>query len=129
MSLRMLLRMASSFLAAQGPMKATWALGCFILMRRPVSTMGVRAMETQWASSGNCFLAMTDQAGQQEVAMKGRFSGTFLMKSSASSAAHRSAPTATSMTSVKPSCFMAARSFSGVTLGPNWSTKAGATAA
>ena len=72
---------------------------------------------------------MTDQAGQQEVAMKGRDSGTSRMKSSASWVAHRSAPMATSKMSAKPNCFMAARSLPGVTLGPNWPTKAGATAA
>ena len=70
-----------------------------------------------------------EQAGQQDVAIKGSFSGTSRMKSIASWVAHRSAPTATSNTSANPSAFMAARSLPGVTLGPNCPTKAGATAA
>ena len=118
-SLRTLRRMASSFLAAQGPMNTTLPLGCSFLIRRAVSTMGVRAMEMQPAYSGKRFLAITDQAGQQEVPMKGSFSGTSAMKSSASWVAQRSAPMATSKTSAKPSFFMAARSLPGVTLGPN----------
>ena len=128
-SLRTLLRMASSFLAAQGPMNTTLALGCSCLMRRAVRVMGVRAMEMQWAWSGWSFLAMTDHAGQQDVPMKGSSSGTSRTKSSASWVAQRSAPMATSKTSAKPSCFTAARSLPGVTLVPNWPTKAGATAA
>ena len=78
--------------------------------------MGVKAMETQSAYSGNSFFAITDQAGQQEVAIKGICSGTSFIKSSASWTAQRSALMATSNTSAKPSCFMAARSFPGVTL-------------
>ena len=88
-------------------------------MSRAVSVIGVSAIEMQFACSGNSFFAITDQAGQQDVAMNGSFSGTSLTKSSASCAAHRSAPIATSMMSAKPSCFIAARSLPGVTLGPN----------
>ena len=91
--------------------------------------MGVNAMEIQSACSGNSFLAIMDQAGQQDVAIKGSFSGTSWIKSIASWVAHRSAPTATSNTSANPSAFMAARSLPGVTFGPNCPTKAGATAA
>ena len=43
---------------------------------RAVSVMGVSAIETHSAYSGNSFLAMTDQAGQHEVAMNGSLSGT-----------------------------------------------------
>ena len=121
--------MASSFLAAHGPMNTTFAFSCCFLMSLAVRVMGVKAMETQSAYSGNSFFAITDQAGQQEVAIKGICSGTSFIKSSASWTAQRSAPMATSNTSAKPSCFMAARSFPGVTLGPNCPTKAGATAA
>ena len=128
-SLRTLLRMASSFLAAQGPMNTILPLGWSCLMSRAVRVMGVRAMEMQLAWSGKVFLAMTDQAGQQEVPMKGISSGTSFTKSSASWVAQRSAPMATSKISAKPRAFMAARSLPGVTLGPNWPTKAGATAA
>ena len=42
---RMVRRLASSFLAAQGPMKAMRHPGSFCFCRRAVSTMGVRAME------------------------------------------------------------------------------------
>ena len=72
---------------------------------------------------------MTDQAGQQEVAIKGCSAGTFSMKSLASSMVHKSAPTATSATPAKPSRFMAAVKRSGVASGPNWPRKAGATMA
>ena len=130
-SLRTLLRMASSFLAAQGPMNTTLALGCSCLMRRAVRVMGVRAMEMQWAWSGWSFLAMTDHAGQQDVPMKGQLlPGTSPGRSPpASWVAQRSAPMATSKTSGKAELLHAARSLPGVTLGPNWPTKAGATAA
>ena len=43
-SLRMVRRLASSFLAAQGPMNTTLQPGWRFLIRRAVSTMGVRAM-------------------------------------------------------------------------------------
>ena len=69
------------------------------------------------------FFAIIDQAGQQEVAINGSCSGTSFMKSSASCTAQRSAPMATSKTSAKPRTFIAARSFPGVTFGPNWPTK------
>ena len=85
-------------------------------------------MLMQLARSGKSFLAIMLQAGQQEVAMKGIFSGTSAMKSSASSMVHRSAPMATSTVSSKPSWVMAAGSFSGVRPG-NWFRKAGATMA
>ena len=81
--------------------------------------MGVRAMEMQSLNSGNNFFAITDQAGQQEVPMKGIFSGTSCTKSMASWVAQRSAPMATSKISVKPRALMAERSLPGVTLGPN----------
>ena len=102
-------RLASSFLAAQGPMNATRQLGSFCFCRRAVSTMGVMVMEMYGAKPGNSFLAMTDHAGQQEVAMNGCFSGTSRRNSSASSMAHRSAPMATSTSESKPSSFMASR--------------------
>ena len=63
--------------------------------------------------------AITDHAGQQEVAINGCFSGTIRRNSSASSTAQRSAPTATSSSAAKPSCFMAALICPGVTLSPN----------
>ena len=100
-------------------MNTTLAFLCCCLIRRAVSVMGVSAIEMQFACSGNSFFAIVDHAGQQEVAMNGSSSGTSLMKSSASCAAHRSAPIATSNTSAKPSSFIAARSLPGVTLGPN----------
>ena len=86
-------------------------------------------MDTQFAYSGKSFFAITDHAGQQDVAMNGSSSGTSFKKSSASCFAHKSAPIATSSTSANPSSFMAARSFSGVSFGPNCPTNAGATAA
>ena len=101
-------RLASSFLAAQGPMKQIRALGWSFFTIRAVMTMGVRAMEMQSLNSGKSFLAMTDQAGQQLVPMKGSFSGTSSRKSLASSTVHRSAPMATSTTSAKPRMRMAA---------------------
>ena len=61
--------------------------------------------------------------------MKSSFSGTFSMKSLASSTVHRSAPMATSTVSAKPSMRMALRSLAGVASLPNWPTKAGATQA
>ena len=72
---------------------------------------------------------MTDQAGQQEVPMKGCSAGTFSRKSWASSTVQRSAPMATSTTSEKPSVRMAAFSLAGVASLPNCPTKAGATQA
>ena len=72
---------------------------------------------------------MDDHAGQQDVAIKGRCSGTSSRKSFASWVAHRSAPIATSKTSANPSSLIAARSFPGVTFGPNCPTNAGASAA
>ena len=42
--------------------------------------MGVSAMEMYGARVGKSFLAITDQEGQQEVAIKGCFSGTFSHK-------------------------------------------------
>ena len=125
-SLRTLRRLASSFLAAQGPMNATRQLGSFRFIRRAVSTMGVMVMEIYGAMPGNSFFAIMAQAGQQEVAIKGCFSGTFSMNSSASSMAHRSAPMATSSSAAKPSCFMASLIWPAVTLSPNWPQKAGA---
>ena len=44
-SLRMVRRLASSFLAAQGPMKAILQPGLRRFMSRAVSTMGVMVME------------------------------------------------------------------------------------
>ena len=71
-SLRMVRRLASSFLAAQGPTKVIlMSRPSLFLARRAVSTMGVMAMLMYWASSGNSFLAITLQLGQQLVAMKG----------------------------------------------------------
>ena len=66
-------------------------------------------MEMLSLNWGNSFFAMTDQEGQQEVARKGSSSGTFSKKSLASSMVHRSAPTATSRTSWKPTWSMASR--------------------
>ena len=86
-------------------------------------------MEMYGLKSGNSFFAITDHAGQQDVAMNGCFSGTLFRKSSASSMVHRSAPMATSTTSAKPSSFNALLTLSGVTLGPNCPTNAGAMAA
>ena len=123
------LRMASSFLAEQGPTKTILALGCCWRSRRAVSVMGVRAIEMHSACSGNSVLAMTDQAGQQDVPMNGIFSGTSSMKSSASWTVQRSAPTATSSMPEKPSIVKAWRSLSTLPLPPNWPTKAGATSA
>ena len=128
-SLRTLRRIASSFLAAHGPINTTRASGLCCFIRRAVSVIGVSAIEIHFACSGKSFLAMTDHAGQHEVAMKGSSSGTSFRKSSASCLAQRSAPIATSNTSAKPRAFMAARSFPGVTFGPNCPTNAGATAA
>ena len=91
--------------------------------------MGVSAMLMHSACWGNSRLAMTDHAGQQEVPMKGSFSGTSERKSLASSSVHRSAPMATSTTSVKPSARKAARIFSGLRSRPNWPAMAGAMAA
>lgn len=118
-SLRTLRRLASSFLAAQGPMKAILQSGFRRFWSRAVSTMGVMVMEIYGAKPGNSFLAITDQAGQQDVAIKGCFSGTTRRNSSASSMAHRSAPTATSSRAAKPSSFMAALIWPGVTFSPN----------
>ena len=44
-SLRTERRLASSFLAAQGPIKAMRQLGSFFFSSRAVSTMGVMVME------------------------------------------------------------------------------------
>ena len=128
-SLFTLLRMASSFLAEHGPTNTILAPGCCLRMRRAVSVMGVSAIETQPACSGNSFLAMTDQAGQHEVPMNGILAGTSSRKSSASSTVQRSAPRATSSMPAKPISFRASRSFSTLPLPPNWPTKAGATSA
>ncbi len=95
--------LASSFFAAQGPTKTTLASGCSFFISLPVKTIGVSAIEMYGANSGKSFLAITDHAGQQEVAMKGCLSGTSLVKSLASSIVHKSAPIATSTTSVNPS--------------------------
>ena len=110
-------------------MKQIRASGWSFFTMRAVITMGVRAMEMQSLNSGNSFLAMTDQAGQQLVPMKGSFSGTSARKSLASSPVHRSAPMATSTTSSKPRIRMAAFSLAGVAALPNWPTQAGATQA
>ena len=128
-SLRTVRRIASSFFAAHGPINTTFAFSWCSLIRRAVSTIGVNAMEMQFAYSGNSFFAITDHAGQQEVPINGSFSGTSFTKSSASCVAHRSAPIATSKISVNPRAFIAALNFPGVTFGPNWPTNAGATAA
>ena len=96
---------------------------------RLINTIGVSAIEIHFACSGKSFFAIIAHAGQQEVAINGISSGTSFTKSSASCTVQRSAPIATSNTSAKPSCFIAARSLPGVTFGPNWPTKAGATAA
>ena len=123
-------RMASSFLAAQGPTKTIFASGCCVRIMRAVSVMGVSAMEMHSACSGNSILAITDHAGQHEVPMNGlspcRTSST---KSSASSTVHRSAPSATSSTPEKPRSLKASRSLPTLPLPPNCPTNAGATAA
>ena len=118
-SLRIDLRLASNFLAAQGPINTTLAFGFSFLIKRPVNTIGVNAIEIYGAKSGKFFFAITDHAGQQLVAINGCFSGTFSKKSSASSIVHKSAPIATSTTSAKPTAFNAAFTLSGVTAGPN----------
>ncbi len=74
-----------------------------------VSTIGVSAMEIHSACSGNSFFAIMDQEGQQDVAINGSLSGTSFRKSLASSMAHRSAPIATSLTSVNPRAWKALR--------------------
>ena len=61
----MSVRMASSFLAAQGPMNTTFALEWCRLISLAVNVMGVNAMEIQSACSGNSFLAIMDQAGEE----------------------------------------------------------------
>ena len=86
-------------------------------------------MEIQSFNSGKSFFAITDHAGQQEVAIKGSFLGTSSIKSFASSMVHKSAPIATSIASSNPSALSAARSFPGVTFAPNCPAAAGATAA
>ena len=48
-SLRTLRRIASSFLAAHGPIKTTFAFGLCFLIRRAVNVIGVSAMEIQLA--------------------------------------------------------------------------------
>ena len=122
-------REASSFLAAQGPMKHIRASGSACFIMRAVNTMGVMVMEMFLARSGNAVLAIMLQAGQQEVAMKFSFSGTSFRKSWASSTVHRSAPMATSTTSQKPTAFRAALSLPVEARPGNWLTKAGATSA
>ena len=128
-SLRTCRREASSFLAAQGPMKHIRASGSAAFTIRAVKTMGVMVIEMFLAMSGKRVLAIMLQAGQQEVAMKFSLSGTSSRKSWASSTVHRSAPMATSTTSQKPSCSRAARSLAVVLRAGNWLTKAGATRA
>ena len=115
-------------MAAQGPTKQIRASGFSFFSRRAVRTIGVIAMLMHSACWGNSFLAITLQAGQQEVPMKGILAGTSSMKSLASSMVHRSAPMATSATSAKPSWRMASFSLEGVMPG-NWLMKAGATIA
>ena len=122
-------RLASSFLAEQGPMKQIRALGWSFFTIRAVMTMGVRAMEMHSLNSGKSFLAMTDQAGQQLGAHEGQLLRHLSRKSLASSTVQRSAPMATSTTSAKPRIRMAAFSRAGVASLPNWPTKAGATQA
>ena len=85
-------------------------------------------MEIHFACSGNNFLAIIDQDGQQDVAINGSFSGTSSKKSFASSTVHRSAPTATSLTSVKPSAWNAPRILL-FSIPGNWPAMAGATIA
>ena len=128
-SLRTDRRLASSFFALHGPIKATLQFLCSFFSRRAVSTIGVSAIEMLGARSGYSFFAITDHAGQQEVAINGCSAGTFFKKSSASSMVQRSAPTATSATSAKPIFCIAPFSRSGVTLGPSCPTNEGATAA
>ena len=99
------------------------------LIKRPVKTIGVNAIEIYGLKSGNNFLAITDHAGQHEVAINGCSFGTLFKKSSASSTVHKSAPIATSTTSENPNSFNAPFTFSGVTVGPNCPTNAGAMAA
>ena len=121
--------MASSFLAAQGPMNTMRALGWSFFTMRAVMTMGVSAMEILSLNSGNMVLAIMDQAGQQDVPIHACFSGTSSRKSWASCTVHRSAPMATSTTSAKPRIRMAVFNLAGVASLPNWPTKAGATQA
>ena len=92
-------REASSFLAAQGPMKHIRASGSACFIMRAVNTMGVMVMEMFLARAGKAVFAIMLHAGQQEVAMKSSFPGTSSRKSWASSTVHRSAPMATSTTS------------------------------
>ena len=63
--------MASSFLAAQGPMKTTLAFGCSCLIVLAVATMGVSSWDTSSIRSGKNFLASIAQDGQQDVRRKG----------------------------------------------------------
>ena len=125
-SLRTWRRLASSFLAAQGPTKHIRASGSAFFIMRAVNTMGVMAMEMLLASSGNRVLAIMLQLGQQLVAIKRFLAGTSSKKSLASSTVQRSAPMATSTTSSKPSCCMAARSLAVSFRAGNWFTNAGA---
>ena len=66
----MVLRLASSFLEAQGPMNTTEASGCSFLIIRAVATMGVSSLLILSIVSGNRCFAITDQEGQQEVSAK-----------------------------------------------------------
>lgn len=74
-SLRTDFRDASYFLAAQGPTKTTSHPGCFFV-RRAVYTTGINAIEIYGVNSGYNFFAITDYAGQQDVAINGSFSST-----------------------------------------------------
>ena len=70
-SLRTVLLLASSFLAAHGPINTTFAFGCSFLMLLAVATIGVSSEDTLPIKSGNCVFASMDHAGQQDVSKNG----------------------------------------------------------
>ena len=75
----------SNFLAAQGPMKTTLAVGSLCLMRRAAITMGDTEEEMASFSSGKLFSTKRTKAGQQEVVMTGlSLSAAFSLNSRAS---------------------------------------------
>ena len=70
-SLRIVRLEASSFFAAHGPINAIQASGSSFLSILAVSTIGVKAIEMYGARVGKSFFAITDHAGQHDVAMNG----------------------------------------------------------
>ena len=115
-------RLASSFLAEQGPMKTTLQPGCFFLIRRPVRTIGVRAMEIALREIRIELFRHLRPGGAAGGSHKGQLVRHLLheIMGLLDGTQIRAQSSAASITSSKPRSLKASRTFSGGSSLPHW---------